>query len=504
MTNADELRKQVELLEELRRRKSDDPIFLFEPHRGQTAFIKSVLNGDKDEDWFLAANRSGKSDAGAYIGASLARFGDQSDRPRYVGGQGSSVQVRDRATSGWVSALTHNLSNSTIQPKYFDNDMLPPGQGHRPFIPSREIERWDKENNSIKLKNGSIIEFKSADSGRKKYQGAEKDWIHFDEEHPEDIYEESVIRVGGRKMRFFCTATLLPPEGTVGGITWVYNKIVIPWKQGKKQNIGLFNCSIYDNPHIDPNEVRRLESIYPVGSLQRRIRLDGEMLPGKGGSRAYGNFAYPVHVKDDLQVNPRIPLAWMCDFNVDPLCSLVGQYERGIFRIFKELILEDAVTSDMAQAFFQAYPSHGAPIHIFGDASGSHQHHRSKHTDYQILLNELKTYPVPIKLFVKEKNPSVSARINAVNHALLGTDGSVGLEIDSSCVELVADLEQVQRDNKQGIKKTANPKDPYYKRTHTSDALGYWIEYIQPVVPDARGRSEEDFDSIPSPHYGHR
>ena len=33
-----------------------------------------------------------------------------------------------------------------------------------------------------------------------------------------------------------------------------------------------------------------------------------------------------------------------------------------------------------------------------------------------------------------------------------------------------------------GIKKSSNKKDRYFKRTHTSDALGYWISWSAPVV----------------------
>ena len=44
-----------------------------------------------------------------------------------------------------------------------------------------------------------------------------------------------------------------------------------------------------------------------------------------------------------------------------------------------------------------------------------------------------------------------------------------------------ADLEQVLADPKGGIKKTSDRKSIYYRRTHMSDALGYWIFYEQPV-----------------------
>lgn len=140
----------------------------------QKQFIDSVLHGKFEENYYLGANRSGKSDAGSFIGATLARFGYPDDSPlsaRHIRGKDSEISVRDRATSGWVTALDFGTSRDTIQPKYFDNGFVPPGATHQPFIPPHEIAEWRQQDQVLKLKNGSIIGFKSADSGRSKYQG---------------------------------------------------------------------------------------------------------------------------------------------------------------------------------------------------------------------------------------------------------------------------------------------------------------------------------------------
>jgi hypothetical protein len=82
---------------------------------------------------------------------------------------------------------------------------------------------------------------------------------------------------------------------------------------------------------------------------------------------------------------------------------------------------------------------------------------------------------------VPEANPNVPDRINAMNIACKGLGGVVNLEVAPDCIELIADLEQVLRDSRGGIKKTHNKRDPYFRRTHTSDAAGYWISYEAPV-----------------------
>jgi len=149
----------------------------------------------------------------------------------------------------------------------------------------------------LKLKNGSRITFRSADSGREKFQGSARDWIHIDVELLLSVFEECVIRVAaGRPLRVFISAALLPPEGLVGGLSWLYEQLIQPWQSGARPDVAVFGASIYDNPHLDRQEIFRLEAMYPEGSAVRRIRLHGERLPGIIGARAYAAFERSLHV----------------------------------------------------------------------------------------------------------------------------------------------------------------------------------------------------------------
>lgn len=487
------------LQETLAQRRAADPLLSFTPHRKQRAFIDSVLQRKKKENWFIAANRSGKSDAGAYTGASLARFGRDDARP--APHAGASVQVIDRATSGWVSALDFPTSRDVIQPKYFDNGFGVTGR-NPPFIPKHEIESWSTEHQILKLRNGSIIGFKSAESGRKKYQGADKDWFHMDEEHPWEIYEEAVIRVGAKPLIFFCTATILPPEGHNLTTSWVFPKIIQPWKSGLMDQTGLFGASIYDNPAIPREEIKRLEAIYPEGSLSRRIRLEGEWLPGIGGSRAYHSFDRMLHMKSQPELFYRRPLCWIWDFNVEPMVSLVGQVIGSRYHVFRELVMDEGNIPDMCQLFHHHYPSHGAELWLYGDATGEGRTGQTGKSDYWIIMNEMKQYGSPIRMRVPPDNPRIPDRINAVNRMLKDEEGEVRLTIDPTCTELGDDLDGVLRDQKGGILKVRNKRDPYFRRTHTSDALGYWIAFEEPVRPqNPRGGAHHIPVSLLGPRY---
>lgn len=457
-------------------RRASDPLAAFRPHEKQKAFIRAVLNGPKNENWFLAGNRSGKSDAGAVCGATLARFG-----LARTGVQPGAVQVKDRATSGWVSCLDFPTSRDSIQPKYFDNGYVPAGQAHPPFIPKYEIDDWRVDEQILKLKNGSIIGFKSAESGRKKYQAAEKDWFHMDEEHPFDIYEESVIRVGARPLNFFCTATLLPPEGKQVQPSWVFAKIIEPWKAGTLTRAGVFGASIYDNPGINRDEIARLESVYPMGSVSRRIRLEGEWLAGMGGARAYSAFDKALHVRAQPAISSYRPICWTWDFNVEPMVSLVCQVDGAIYRVHREFVLDEASIPEMCDLFADAFRGHTGEIWLYGDATSNRRTGQTGKSDYYIILQEMRSHRMSVRMKVPAENPRVPDRINAVNRLCKDEAGRLRLQVDPSCTELILDMEGVLRDARGGILKTRVRKDPYFRRTHTSDALGYWISYEEPV-----------------------
>ncbi len=471
----------------LEERRKTDPLQTWQPHEGQQRFINAVFGAKGDEVWAFCANRWGKTDVGAYCGSKLARFGppDNEIKPSICS---NGTVVYDRATSGWVIAADANTNRDIVQPKYFNNRFVPAGQTHPPFIPDREIEGgslekgWRVSDQILKLKCGSLIGFKSCEAGASKFPGVEKDWIHFDEEPDRRVYVECTFRVGGRRLRLFGTCTLLPPEGQIGGVSWMYPEIILPYQRGTLQGVEVLTGSIYENKHLPQDYIARLESKYPEGSVERRIRLDGELLPGLSGALAYTAFNRSLHVRSEVVFEPRRPLCWMLDFNVEPMVSLVGQRVGRLFRVHRELILDQGSVPDMGQFFRQEYPTHRAEIWIYGDATGKHRSVQTNKTNYQLLLNELKGYPVPLVLKVPEVNPGVADRINAVNRALRDEYGEIGFEIHEKCEELIADLEMVRRARDGKIHKTFNKSDPYFHRTHTSDAMGYWVAREQPVT----------------------
>ena len=159
----------------------------------------------------------------------------------------------------------------------------------------------------------------------------------------------------------------------------------------------------------------------------------------------------------------------------------IGQRQNGIFKIMRQLVLDEGNIGEMCQMFYDILPDHFGEVYLYGDSTGKRRSDQTGETNYSVIFQHMKQYQAPIRMKVPEKNPAVESRINAVQLQLKNPEGLSGIEVDPTCVELLLDYEQVLMDHKGGIKKVSNRKDSYFRRTHSSDGVGYWIVYEEPV-----------------------
>lgn len=496
-----------------------DPLSTWDPFKPQREF----LSFPGEEAWYIGANRCGKSDALAATIASFCRTGNLDPRPAYAG---HGAYIYDRSVAVWAVSLTFDMSREIIQPKLFDNGQVPPGQ-HAPFIPNRELmgsnpaKAFNKNEKVLKLKNGSFIGFKAAEQGQGALQGTQKDMIAFDEAPPKIVYNECAIRRGaGRRLYIRGACTLLPPNGIVGGISWLYTEKIKPWLAGNRPKfLLLVGAKLRDNPHIAESEVEILEALYPPGSVDREVRINGAWLPQILGDMAYGNYREGIHknaLLGDRHVSPynspiplryNIPLLLCFDSNYDPLVSVVCQQHGRLYRAYDEIVLRNGTIGDLGREFKRRYPTHRAELLIYGDATAKRVTAQTAQSDYDLLTDELRTLPYPYSLQIPEAQPAQRDRINAMNFLLRGINGEVRFELSPRCVELSEDLETVQRDRKGGILKSHDKQDPYYQRTHTSDAVGYMAVAREPVgaveaMKEHILQQGGHLSRIPSPGYG--
>ena len=136
-------------------RREHDPLVQWEPHAGQIPFINAVLHSDNYENWLVPGNRWGKTEVGAFCGATLARRGLPPSEIKPA--VGATTTVWDRATSGLVACVNEKSLNEAVLPKYYDNGVPGAASPVGPFIPAWEIEEYKASEDLLKLKNGGYF-----------------------------------------------------------------------------------------------------------------------------------------------------------------------------------------------------------------------------------------------------------------------------------------------------------------------------------------------------------
>lgn len=202
------------------------------------------------------------------------------------------------------------------------------------------------------------------------------------------------------------------------------------------------------------------------------------------GTATYSNFRKSVHVVDALPILPHLPLDICMDFNVSPMVWEVSQTVNGWLHFNEELYLDPATTEKMVDEFRQGHPAHPAGLTIYGDATGHGRSAQTAQSNYDLARIAFRGYPTPIQWKVPDGNPDERDRVNAFQLKLKPPDGMPGILIcGPKCPELIADMQGVvYRPDQKKILKIYSGKDPYSKRTHSSDAAGYKVWYEWPVL----------------------
>lgn len=254
-------------------------------HKKQMEFHKCA----KRNRWVFGGNRSGKTECGAVETVWRAR--------------GIHPYRENKPTEGWVVSLTREVQRDVAQRKilsylkkeWIEDVVMVSGKSGAPE--GGVIDYLTVRNVFGTL---SRIGFKSCESGREKFQGTSLDYAWFDEEPPEDIYDECRMRVADRRGEMFGTMTPLK------GLTFVYDRIYM----SSDPDVWCEFMEWADNPYLDKEEVSSLTASLPADVLESRRY--GRFVKRSG--MVYPEFDENVHV---IQPFP-VPREWQDCMSIDP------------------------------------------------------------------------------------------------------------------------------------------------------------------------------------------
>jgi phage terminase large subunit-like protein len=331
------------LAEKIRR---EDPLLFYNNPPATLLHEKQVLfhKCDKKNRWNFGGNRTGKTVCGAVEAVWFAR----GNHP---------YKAVSGATEGWVVSLTNEVQRDVAQKeilKWLSTDWIVSASARRGRVD--DLSNCVLDYLIIKNVHGtnSRISFKACEQGRAKFQGTSQNWIWFDEEPPEDVYQECLMRVFDNGGYIWGTMTPLL------GLTWVYDKIYK--NENGNPEVWWQALTWEDNPYLPPDEVELMIASMP--EKEREARQYGKFI--NSASALFGDFDAGVHIVPEFSYSRDYRFYMSIDYGFDMLACLWFTVDvSGVVTVFDELHIPNLMISEAAERILEKERFH---LKLFGRA----------------------------------------------------------------------------------------------------------------------------------------
>jgi phage terminase large subunit-like protein len=250
--------------EELKRTAYEPNINAYKPHPKQVKFHQAI---EKRIRLYIGGNRSGKSTAGIVedIWWLTKRHPYRTFGPRPILGRLVTTSYLDGVQKVIIPMLKQWIPKSELRGGSWSS-------------------AYDVGFRTLHFDNGSQLELMSYDQDLEKFAGTSRDFVHYDEEPPKDIFTECQMRLIDRKGSSWLTMT------PVEGMTWVFDDIYE--KAETNPRIGVIEVGIEENPYLDQSEVD--EVMDGLDDDEKSARAQGKFV--QLGGLVYRKFDRNIHV----------------------------------------------------------------------------------------------------------------------------------------------------------------------------------------------------------------
>jgi len=312
----------------------------------------------------------------------------------YIGGNRSGKTVGGGAEATWWLTGTHPYRKDIPKPPVRGRMVGVDLEDGIKKIAIPEVKRWmppqyllngswddsyDKQSRTLTLKNGSFLEFMSYEQEVPKFAGTSRHFIWFDEEPPEDIFNECMMRLVDTDGSWWITMTPLIE------MSWTKDTIFDPWAEGDT-SVFVLQVDTEENPHIKMEALSRLTR--KQSEAERITRTSGAYITHTGlvyagcfdpniynPSTNTGNVLEDIITSDQWQTY-RNPRQWQHFVGFDHglrnptvfLFAAVDKYERMV--IYDEIYETENIVKENAQLYLQRLELLRInPDYIMGDPS---------------------------------------------------------------------------------------------------------------------------------------
>jgi hypothetical protein len=319
------------------------------------------------------------------------------------------------------------------------------------------IAKTNESELKITLKNGSEIQIMSADA-YDRMRGYSVNFIVFDEfaDFEPEVWTAVRPTLSDQQGHALFIGT---PKG--GRSSWAYDIYVNgvnnldDWQS--------FSYTTLDGGNVTEEEIEAAKRDMP----ERMFRQEYLASWVESSGQIYYAFDRNLNVKEPEFLNTDI-LYIGTDFNISPLCAVVGVRQGESFYVIDEIQLYSSNTDELAAEIKSRYPK--SKIWIYPDPAGAAKSTKSGgRSDHDILANAGFIVKSP------RSHTPVRDRINAVNARLCSAAGVRHLFISPKCKYAIQCLER------QVYKEGSNAIPEKGEFDHFNDALGYAIDYLWPI-----------------------
>lgn len=445
------------LLAELDEIRHSDPLQFFKPHYKQHLLMSQHVALRA----FLGGNRSGKTTVG--IVDDIIQCIDRSAVPAHL------EQYKRWEPPFYGRVITPDFT-ATMEGVVFQKlrEWTPKSQ----MLGNAWSKAYDKQNRIMRFKNGSWLQFMTYEQDLDKFGGAALHRIHYDEEPPQSIRKECLMRLidyGGEEL--FTMTPLM-------GMTWMFDEIWEAWEHGKLEDAHVVTVDMDDNPYLDERTKTRV--LAGLSHEERQARKQGRFV--HFGGLVYPDFERQQHVipavaeptADDPSPFERHSVYLGLDPGTRNLAAVVfvAVDEDQRMTIFDEIAVQGATVAEVAQeiklrcARWRVEPA----MTIIDPAARNHLHQTGRSDQMEYFDHGIST--------VLGQN-SVTAGINNVRTRLQHN----ALHVCANCSVLLDEFRKYRWTSPKKVSDDDPKEAPIKKDDHLLDALRY-VCMARPFQPD--------------------
>lgn len=337
---------------------------------------------------------------------------------------------------------------------------------------------YNSELRTLTLENGSTMEFMSYEQKVEKFAGTSRHWIWFDEEPPQDVYVENLLRVADTGGCIWITMT------PVEGMTWTHDDLyekANPAHEGYDPDIFVVEVDMSENPHLNSGEIAVL--LAGLDDDERAAREHGQYV--QRGGLIYPNFHESIHVVDPMEARQFNTENWLHFSMMDHgftnatvwLWAAIDRDARMV--VYDEYYKTKEIVSVHAAEVHTRNSQHGIPpTYSVGDPSIRNVDPITG-TSVQIAYIEC---DIPIVL----GNNDFAAGSNAVRTKFGNDEIPTTLYIARNCPHTIYEVKRYRNalwPNRKMDRQKNKKEEPHKKDDHCMDALRYGVA-SRPMVED--------------------